>query len=103
MTKHTWLSVFFLSLIFPFAALAAEVDINHADSATLAAELKGVGKSRAEAIVSYRKEHAPFRSAQDLLKVKGIGQAVIDRNADRIRIVLDEEGVNSAQAGSNGQ
>lgn len=91
MTKHTLLLVFFLSLIVPFAAPAAEVDINHADSATLAAELNGIGKTRAEAIVAYRAEHPPFRSAQDLLKVKGIGQSIVDRNVDRIRIVLDEE------------
>lgn len=82
---------FFLTLTAPLSALAIEVDINHANPATLAATLNGVGKARAEAIVAYRAEHAPFRSTQDLLKVKGIGQSIIDRNADRIRFVLDDD------------
>jgi len=91
MTKHTLFLTFFLALVAPFSSIAAEVDINHADPVTLAATLSGVGKSRAEAIVAYRTEHAPFRSAQDLLKVKGIGQSIVDRNIERIRIVLDDE------------
>jgi len=59
-----------------------------------------VGKSRAEAIVAYRTEHAPFRSARDLLKVKGIGQSVIDRNIDRIRYVVDDEVTQTEGQGS---
>jgi competence protein ComEA len=61
-------------------ALAAPVDINAADAKTLAKELRGVGADRAEAIVQYRKENGPFRSIEDLVKVKGIGKKTVESN-----------------------
>ena len=66
------------------AAFAGPVNINTADAATLAAELDGVGQARAEAIVRYREEHGEFESLDDLRKVKGIGAAIIDKNAGNI-------------------
>jgi competence protein ComEA len=62
------------------AAFAAPVDINTADAKTLAKELKGIGTDRAEAIVQYRKENGPFRSIDDLVKVKGIGKKTVESN-----------------------
>lgn len=62
------------------------VNINHADAATLAAKLNGVGLSRAEAIVRYRENYGPFLHIDDLLQVRGIGQATIDKNRDRISL-----------------
>lgn len=35
--------------------------------------LPGVGTSLAKRIIAYRKEHGPFETENDLLKVKGIG------------------------------
>jgi competence protein ComEA len=70
----------------PALALAAPVDINTADATALAANLKGVGHSKAEAIVAYRKAHGSFGSAEDLLKVKGIGSKIVEQNRDSIRI-----------------
>jgi competence protein ComEA len=52
----------------------APVDINTADEAELD-ELPGVGPSIAAAIVAHREEHGPFRSVDDLLDVRGIGEA----------------------------
>lgn len=63
-------------------AFAAPVNINTASAAELAAAIKGVGQKKAEAIVKYRKEHGPFHSVAELAKVKGIGQATIDKNRD---------------------
>ncbi|HEY3700137.1 MAG TPA: ComEA family DNA-binding protein [Spongiibacteraceae bacterium] len=60
------------------------VNINTADAATLADGLKGVGQSKAEAIVAYRKEHGPFKSIDQLAEVKGIGDKLVQRNHDRI-------------------
>ncbi len=60
------------------------VNINTADIATLDRVLVGVGPSKAEAIVEYRKTHGPFRSADQLAKVKGIGLATVEKNRDRI-------------------
>lgn len=74
-----------LSLVLAGSALAVEtVNINTADAATLDRVLLNIGPSKAEAIVAYRKEHGPFRSMDELAKVKGIGLKTVDRNSDRI-------------------
>ena len=72
-------------LFFGSASPAAQVNINAADAATLARELKGVGIKKAEAIVAYRQKHGPFRSADELALVKGIGPSLIGKNRDLIR------------------
>lgn len=61
------------------------VDINHADVATLAKHLKGVGIKRARAIVAYREQHGPFESLEELQKVKGVGASVIEKNIEVIQ------------------
>ncbi len=60
------------------------ININTADAATLAAELQGVGISKANAIVEYRKVNGPFGSANDLTAVKGIGTRTVEINRDNI-------------------
>ncbi|MEQ8859213.1 MAG: ComEA family DNA-binding protein [Pseudomonadales bacterium] len=64
------------------------VNINTADSATLARVLVGVGESRAEAIVRYREQHGEFVDAYELANVKGIGERTVERN--EAKIVLDD-------------
>ncbi len=66
--------------------LAGPVNVNTADAATLAKELKGVGPKLAEAIVDYRQKHGPFKSADELALVKGIGAAAVARNRELIRV-----------------
>lgn len=68
------------------AAVVKSVNINTADAATLADGLKGVGHAKAEAIIAYRKEHGPFKSAEQLAEVKGIGDKLVQANHDRISI-----------------
>lgn len=70
----------------PCLAFADVININTADAATLSAALKGVGQSKAEAIVAYRQANGPFTSADDLMKVKGIGEATVERNREIIRL-----------------
>lgn len=70
----------------PLVALADPVNINTADAATLDRELKGIGPSRAAAIVAYRTQHGPFKSVDELGLVAGIGQKVIDDNREQLRI-----------------
>ena len=72
-------------LLFAGSVIAGPVNVNSADAATLAAELDGVGASRAEAIIAYREAHGDFKSLEDLLKVKGVGKAIIEKNAENIR------------------
>ena len=62
------------------APVAATVNINTADAATLADRLNGVGMKKAEAIVSYREQHGPFKSVDSLLDVTGIGEATLEKN-----------------------
>ena len=73
-------------LAVPMAALAGPVNINTADAATISAELKGVGLAKAQAIVEYRKKHGPFRSADDLSLVKGIGERTVEINRADIKV-----------------
>jgi competence protein ComEA len=74
-----------LSALLATSAIAAEkVNINTADAASLDRVLIGVGPSKAEAIVVYRKQNGAFRSADQLTGVKGIGLATIEKNRDRI-------------------
>ena len=60
--------------LLPAIAWAGPVNVNTADAATLASELDGIGPAKAQAIVEYRQQNGPFRSADDLLKVQGIGE-----------------------------
>lgn len=68
--------------LLPVMAWAGPVDINSADAATLARELKGVGPARAEAIVAWREANGPFRSPEDIVLVQGIGERVLEDNRD---------------------
>ncbi len=68
------------------AGAAARVDINAANAAELATGLVGIGQSKAEAIVDYRATNGPFKTADDLALVKGIGPATIEKNRDRIGV-----------------
>jgi len=65
---------------------AYAVNVNSADAVTIADELKGIGKVKAEAIVAYRTEHGPFTAVEALDAVKGIGPATIDKNRDKIEL-----------------
>lgn len=57
-----------------FAAEARRVvNINTADAAQLAL-LPRVGPSVAQKIVDFRKENGPFKTAEDLMLVQGIGE-----------------------------
>ncbi|HEY6529348.1 MAG TPA: helix-hairpin-helix domain-containing protein [Cellvibrionaceae bacterium] len=64
----------------------AAVNINTADAATLAAALNGIGIKKAEAIIAYREQIGKFTSADQLLEVKGIGKATLDKNKDKIKL-----------------
>ena len=76
-----------LTLAFVLPAFAATpVDVNHADAATIAGSLDGIGMSKAQAIVAWRDSHGAFKSVDDLRQVKGIGDKTLERNRDAIRL-----------------
>ncbi|HKL52945.1 MAG TPA: ComEA family DNA-binding protein [Wenzhouxiangellaceae bacterium] len=67
------------------AAFAAEpVDVNTATAEQLAEALNGVGESKAEAIVEYRETNGPFTHIDELINVRGIGMATVDKNREMI-------------------
>lgn len=66
--------------------VSALVNINIADEETLAAELKGIGVKRAKAILAYRNEHGPFKSIDDLVKIKGISKRIVEQNRAKITV-----------------
>ena len=63
----------------PFAAQL--VNVNTADAVTLAENLNGIGTAKAQAIIEYRKLHGNFTGVDDLIKVKGIGSKLVERNS----------------------
>jgi competence protein ComEA len=65
---------------------AEPVNINTADAQTIASEIKGIGMTKAEAIVVYRTEHGPFASIDDLTNVKGIGVRLIEMNKEKLSV-----------------
>ena len=66
-------------------AAVGAVNINTADEATLES-LKGIGKTRAQAIVEYRQKNGPFKSVDDLGKVKGIGDKRLGKLKDQVTV-----------------
>ena len=75
----------------PLWAFAGPVDINTADAETISNELDGVGLTKAQAIVEYRKKHGPFKSPEDLSLVKGIGERTVALNKDNIRVAAAQK------------
>ncbi len=76
-----------LSLALATSAFAADkVNINTADAATIDAVLLNIGPSKAQAIVDYRKANGPFKSAEELAMVKGVGLKTVEKNRDRIEL-----------------
>lgn len=71
-------------------ALAGPVNVNAADARTLQKELVGVGPAKAQAIVAAREKNGPFKSLDDVARVKGIGKKLVDRNRGNLR--LDAKG-----------
>ena len=76
-----WLRAFVLALPlalaaapFTASALSGVVNVNTASAEELSL-LPGVGPARARAIVELRQQRGGFKRVEDLLEVKGIGEA----------------------------
>ncbi|QNG98976.1 ComEA family DNA-binding protein [Pseudomonas sediminis] len=67
-------------------AQAVTVNLNTADADTLQRELAGIGATKAQAIVAYREADGNFASVDELLEVKGIGEATLDKNRDKLMV-----------------
>jgi len=75
------LTLLALSLLFSFNNSFAEpVNINQANADSISINLKGVGFKKAQAIVEYRQKNGPYKTAEELSNVKGIGLKTIEKN-----------------------
>jgi competence protein ComEA len=61
------------------------VDLNTASIADLDT-LPGIGPATAQAIIDYRSQHGRFRSVDELLNVRGIGQTKLDELRPLVRV-----------------
>jgi competence protein ComEA len=75
-----------LAILASNPVLAEKLNINTADAATIAAELNGVGESRAKEIVKYREQVGKFKSIEELENISGIGMKTIEKNRDKISL-----------------
>jgi comEA protein len=73
------------TMVAPHAsAEQARIDLNSASAAELES-LPGVGPSKAQAIIAHR-EVAPFKSADELVEVKGIGEKLYAQLKDHVTV-----------------
>ena len=88
--------IFLATALFSVWAWAASpVNINSATAEQISEALKGVGQSKAEAIVAYRNANGQFKHVDELVNVKGIGIRTVDIN--REYIMLDDAGLVATQ------
>ncbi|MBQ3578705.1 MAG: helix-hairpin-helix domain-containing protein [Firmicutes bacterium] len=66
-------------------AYAGLIDLNSADRSELET-LKGIGPAKASAILEYRRMYGGFVCKEEIMEVKGIGQATYDKIKDKIYV-----------------
>ncbi len=74
------------TLFFSTLALASPVNINTASATELANALNGVGEVKAQALVVYREANGAFSSPEQIINVKGIGNATYEKNKEDILV-----------------
>ena len=62
-----------------------KVDINRAEAWLLEA-LPGIGETRAQAIIDYRRQNGPFQNVNELVKVEGIGITTYEQIKELITV-----------------
>lgn len=61
------------------------IDLNSADKEQLMT-LPGIGESKADLILQYRKEHGAFKQIEDLMDIPGIKEGVFNKIKERIKV-----------------
>ncbi|MDH3633021.1 MAG: helix-hairpin-helix domain-containing protein [Gammaproteobacteria bacterium] len=74
------------ALVISSVTSAAPVNINTADAAEIAAALNGIGLNKAQAIVDYRQAYGMFNKADEIVFVRGIGEATYENNKNDILV-----------------
>ena len=86
MSRIKMLIVVLLSTLALEVTGAGPVDINSASAAELAEVMNGIGMAKAEEIVAYREKFGPFKSVDDLVMVRGVGEKTVEKNRDRLTV-----------------
>lgn len=68
------------------SSVSGKVNINTATAAELSEKLNGIGNGLAQRIVAYREKNGPFRSAEALKNVPGIGDKKYDEIQSSITV-----------------
>jgi competence protein ComEA len=102
MLKRFLVLAAFVASFFPqaYAGQAfAAVDVNSADESALRG-IKGIGPSKAKAILDERTANGPFRDAADLAqRVRGLGEQMVERlQAEGLEIGSEQSAWGGAQA-----
>lgn len=71
-------------ILFGASLLFGAIDINTADKKELSG-LNGIGAKKASAIIEYRSVEC-FKNINDLVKVKGIGEKILEKNRDNLSV-----------------
>ena len=85
----------FAMLFFLVGTSWAAVNINTATQSELEG-VKGLGPSKAKAIIEYRDKNGPFKSIDDLDKVKGFGKSSVEKLKGELSV--DASGPDAAKA-----
>ena len=66
-------------------SIVETVHLNQATAEELQA-LPGIGPALSERIIAYRTEHGPFKSIDQLIEVKGVGEAKLAKFRDHLAL-----------------
>lgn len=72
-------------LVLLFSLAFSAININKANSAQLQ-NLNGIGPTKAQEIIKYRKAHGGFKSVDELVNVKGIGPKTLKKLKTHVSI-----------------
>jgi len=87
--SHFTISIMALMLIVSLSGMGfaadSQVDLNTSTVKELQ-QLPGIGKGLAKRIVDYRTANGPFKTVEDLIRVKGVGKKPFARMQDRLTV-----------------
>ncbi|TXK84127.1 helix-hairpin-helix domain-containing protein [Paenibacillus sp. N3.4] len=73
--------------VLPAATAEDRLDLNTATLEQLV-KLKGIGPSKAKAILDYRMQKGPFKRIDELTEVKGIGEKMLEKLKPLVYVAL---------------